>query len=337
MPEISVADLARTIEGRAVGDEGLLLRGIATLDDAGPADVSFLSSKAYRAAAESSAAGCVIVDSEDALPGRTVIVVEGAQLGYARAMQHFFPRERPPAGVSAQATVDDTAVLGEGVYVDAGAVIGAGCRIGARTEIHAGVVIGADCEIGESCLLYPGVVLYPETVLGDRVIVHAGAILGADGFGVAWAGDGFTKIPQAGRAVIESDVEIGANTCIDRATLAETRIGRGTKIDNLTQVAHNVTIGPHSALAAQSGIAGSTTLGTGCQVAGQSGIAGHLEVGDRTTVLAKSALLTSFPEGGAAVAGIPAVKAFAWKRMSKALEKLPEVFRRLRRLEKERD
>ncbi|MCP3964081.1 MAG: UDP-3-O-(3-hydroxymyristoyl)glucosamine N-acyltransferase [bacterium] len=336
MPEISVSDLASQIEGRALGEESLVLRGIATLDDAGPEDVSFLSSKAYRANAERSAAGCVIVDSEEALPGRTVIVVEGAQLGYARAMQLFFPRQRPPAGISERAAVDGTAVLGEGLFVDAGAVIGAGCRIGSETEIHAGAVIGTGCTIGESCILYPGVVLYPDTVLGDRVIIHAGAVIGADGFGVAWAGDGFTKIPQAGNVIIGSDVEIGANTCIDRATLSATRIGQGTKIDNLTQVAHNVTIGPHSALAAQAGIAGSTTVGAGCQIAGQAGISGHLELGDRTTVLAKSAVLTSFPEGGV-VAGIPAVKAFAWKRMSKALEKLPEVFRRLRRLEKSRD
>ena len=215
-----------------------------------------------------------------------------------------------------------------------GSRVGERCRIGARAQIHAGVVVGDHCTIGADAILYPNVTLYPRTVLGERVIVHSGAVLGSDGFGFARDGEAHRKIPQVGWVEVEDDVEIGANTTIDRGTFGATRIGRGTKIDNLVQVAHNVQVGEHCLLVAQSGLAGSTRLGRAVTIAGQSGAAGHLSLGDGVKVGAKSAVLEDLPPG-AFVIGHPAVDHRQWKRMQAALRRLPELLRRLR--ERRRD
>jgi UDP-3-O-[3-hydroxymyristoyl] glucosamine N-acyltransferase len=223
--------------------------------------------------------------------------------------------------------VDPTAWIGP--Y----AVVGAGSRVGPRAALHAHVVLGRRCAVGEGTVLHPHVVLYDGTEVGAGSIVHAGAILGSDGFGYAtWRG-AHHKVPQVGRVRIEEEVEIGANTAIDRATLGETVIGAGTKIDNLVQVGHNVQVGRHCILCGQAGIAGSAQLGDGVVLAGQAGVSGHIQLGDRAQVAAKSAALASVPPG-TQVAGIPAVELRKWRRQTVQVARLEEMGRRLRALER---
>jgi UDP-3-O-[3-hydroxymyristoyl] glucosamine N-acyltransferase len=213
------------------------------------------------------------------------------------------------------------------------AVIGAGSRIGAGAAVHALAVVGRDCVIGERAVLHPHAVLYDRTEVGAGSVVHAGAVLGSDGFGYATQGGVHHKVPQLGRVVVEEDVEIGANSTIDRATLGETRIGAGSKIDNLVQVGHNVQVGKHCILCGQAGIAGSAHLGDYVVLAGQAGVSGHIELGKGAQVAAKSAALGPVPAGGK-VAGIPAVDLRRWKRQIVMINRLEEMSRRLRALER---
>jgi UDP-3-O-[3-hydroxymyristoyl] glucosamine N-acyltransferase len=212
-------------------------------------------------------------------------------------------------------------------------VIGAGSRVGAGAVLHPPLVVGRRCVVGEGAVLHPHVVLYDDTEVGARGIVHSGAVLGSDGFGYATARGAHHKVPQVGRVVVHEDVEIGANTTIDRATLGETVVGAGTKIDNLVQVGHNVKVGRHCILCGQAGIAGSTHLGDGVVMAGQAGAAGHIHLGDRAQVAAKSAALSTVP-AGTTVAGIPAVEMRRWRRQTVLVARLEELSRRLRALER---
>jgi len=325
-------EVAREVGGRLRGAPSLRLTGVAALESAGPSDLSFLHRPEYRAAAESSRAGCLLVADDGSLPGRAIIAVRDPYRGFALAMRLFHPPAAPREGLAASAHVDPSAAVAASAEVAPGAFVGPGCRVGERTVVGPGAVLLRDVAVGADCRIAPGVALLADTVVGDRVVVHANAVLGADGFGYSSGSDGHLKIPHAGRVVVEDDVEIGAATCIDRAVLGETRIGAGTKIDNLVQVAHNVTIGPGCLIVAQSGVAGSSRLGRGCVLAGQSGVAGHLTVGDGVRVAAKSAVLQDV-EPGATVAGIPAGPLASWRRMAAALRRLPDLLSRVRRLE----
>ena len=333
-----LADLAELVGGRVEGDPERAVETIRTLEAAGPADLSFLTSPRYRAQAAASRAGVLLVApalAAAAGPGRDLLVVDDP--GYALAL--LLARFHPAADVRREAGVHPTAILEPGCEVDPAAhvgpyvVIGAGSRIGAGATVHAFVAIGRGCAVGEGAVLHPHAVLYDGTEVGAAVIVHAGVVLGADGFGYATHGGVHHKVPQVGRVVLEAEVEVGANSTIDRATLGETRIGAGTKVDNLVQVGHNVQVGRHSILCGQAGIAGSARLGAGVVLAGQSGVAGHIELGDRVQVAAKSAALTSV-EAGKVVAGIPAVEIRKWRRQAALIARLEEMSRRLRALER---
>ncbi|MBI1951638.1 MAG: UDP-3-O-(3-hydroxymyristoyl)glucosamine N-acyltransferase, partial [Acidobacteria bacterium] len=239
----------------------------------------------------------------------------------------------PAPGISPRAILGEGTTLGTDVAIGPFVVTGRGCRIGDRTTLMPGVVLGDKVSLGEDCVLHPGVVVYAHSILGARVIVHASSVIGSDGFGYADQGDGRVKIPQVGNVVVEDDVEIGACVTIDRATFGSTVVGRGTKIDNLVQIGHNVSIGEGSVLVAQSGIAGSTRLGRAVILAGQAGVAGHLEIGDRAVVGAKSAALQDLA-AGSFVLGHPAVDHRAWKRSQAALRRLPDLLHAVARLEK---
>ncbi|MEM7248822.1 MAG: UDP-3-O-(3-hydroxymyristoyl)glucosamine N-acyltransferase [Acidobacteriota bacterium] len=334
-PRTTVAAVAELLGGEVRGDGELELTGVGSLEDAGPTELSFLARSDYRDQALASRAGCILTSPADDLGERTAIALDDPYRAFAKAIEHFHPEHRPPAGVSPRAEVADDAELGDEVHVGAFAVVGAGARVGARTVLHPGVVVGPGCTIGDDCTLHPGVVLYPGAELGDRVLAHAGVVIGSDGFGHALGGDGPLKIPHVGRVVVEDDVELGASTCIDRAVLGQTRIGARSKLDNLVQVAHNVQLGPRSILVSQSGVAGSTKLGEGCIVAGQSGVAGHLTLGDGVRVGAKSAVFEDVPDGQT-VTGIPAISHAAWKKTAVLLRRLPDMIRRLRALERPR-
>jgi UDP-3-O-[3-hydroxymyristoyl] glucosamine N-acyltransferase len=323
-------EIARHVGGVVEGDAGLRIEGVRPLADAGPAHLAFLARALYARQAAASRAGALLVSEREKIEGRNLVRVPDPYAALARALELFHPPARPRPGVDPEARVGPGCEIDAAATVMAGARLGARCAVGARAQIHPGVVLGDDCRVGRDTILYPNVTLYPRTVLGERVAVHSGAVVGSDGFGFAREAEGYRKIPQVGWVEVGDDVEIGANSTIDRGTLGPTRIGRGAKIDNLVQVAHNVQIGEHCVLVAQSGVAGSTRLGSWVTLAGQSGAAGHLEIGEGASVGAKSAVTHNVPPG-AFVVGHPAVEHRQWKRMQAALRRLPETLRRLRR------
>ncbi len=334
MVTYTLAEIAARVGGTVRGDAGRRVAGIKPLDQAGPDDLSFLGHPRYRRAAAASRAAGIIATGGDVPTGRNAIVVDDPYVALAAAMELFHPAERAAPGVSPQAVVGEGTRFGQGVSLGPLVVVGRRCVLADRAVLMPGVVLGDEVAVGADSVLHPGVVVYARSVLGARVTVHGGSVIGSDGFGYAETGPGVrAKIPQVGNVVIEDDVEIGACVTIDRATFGSTVVGRGTKIDNLVQVAHNVVIGEGSILVAQSGIAGSTRLGRAVILAGQSGAAGHLTLGDGAVVGAKSAVLHDL-DPGAFVVGHPAVDHLAWKKEQASLRRLPDLLHRVARLER---
>jgi len=326
-----LGELARRLNGRVRGDPERSIHGIAPLDRAGPDELSFLTNPRYRQAARSSRAGALLVGPGSGLERPDLLEVDEPYLALARLLELFYPAAPAPAVVSDRAHLGAGVRLGRDVAVAPFAVIGDRAVLGDRVRVGAGTVIGEDCEIGDDTELKPRVVLYPGTHVGRRCLVHSGVVLGSDGFGFATSGGRHHKIPQLGRVVIEDDVELGANSAVDRGAVDETVSGEGSKIDNLVMIAHGVRIGRAALLAAQSGIAGSTRVGERTTWAGQSGAAGHLRIADGTVVAAKSAVLQDVPQG-AFLAGVPAVDHRRWKRTQAALGRLPDLLREVRDL-----
>jgi UDP-3-O-[3-hydroxymyristoyl] glucosamine N-acyltransferase len=327
----TLAELAALVGGAVSGDGSLRITGVAPLEAAGPGQVSFFANRKYRASFQASRAGAVVVGNEVAVPpGRPVLRAANPYLAFAKISTLFNPPAPVVAGISPQASIDPTARVDGTAQVGPFVSIGAGAVVGARTVLHPGVQLGAGAAVGADCLLHPNVVIRERCVVGDRVILQPGCVIGSDGFGFATdlEGDGrgprHFKVPQAGIAVIEDDVEIGANTCVDRATLGATRIGRGSKLDNLIQVAHNVELGPLCIMAGQSGIAGSTKLGMGVAVWGQVAINGHVTIGDRANISAHSGVAGDI-EAGARVAGLPAIDEKKWARNQLASLRLHDL------------
>jgi UDP-3-O-[3-hydroxymyristoyl] glucosamine N-acyltransferase len=336
----SLAELAARVGGEVSGDGGLCLEGVAALEEATPAQLSFFSNRKYRRAFEASRAGAVVVEPDEPTPaGRTVVRVKNAYLAFAKITTLFHPPERARPEVAAGAAVHPSAQVDPSAQLMPLCSVGPGARVGPRTILHPGVQLGEGAVVGADCLLHANSVVREGCVLGDRVILQPGAVVGSDGFGFAFdpGGDGqgprHYKFPQVGVVVVEDDVELGANTCVDRAALGVTRIGRGTKIDNLVQIAHNVEVGPLSLLVAQVGVSGSTKLGMGVVVAGQVGIVGHLRIGDGVRIGAQSGVSSDL-EPGATVSGSPAQPHAAWLRNVAAFEHLAEMRRELSRLRK---
>ncbi|MDR1536125.1 MAG: UDP-3-O-(3-hydroxymyristoyl)glucosamine N-acyltransferase [Planctomycetota bacterium] len=297
MPEIPLGLLAQQLEAVILkGDPGAKVGRLAGLEEAGPGDLSFLANPAYRKLLAASRAEAVIVgpDLAGAETAAALLQAANPDLAFARAALILAPPP-PPPGVHPAATVSPGAVLGREVSVGAGAVVEDGAVLGDRTVLFPQTYVGAGARLGSDCLLYPGVRICRGVTVGSRCIFQAGAVIGSDGFGYAWTGEGYFKIPQVGTVVIEDEVEIGANSCVDRARFGETRIGRGTKLDNLVQIAHNVRLGPHCAFAAQVGIAGSARVGAGVQMGGQSAAVGHIRLGDGLTIVGQAAISKSIP------------------------------------------
>jgi UDP-3-O-[3-hydroxymyristoyl] glucosamine N-acyltransferase len=266
---------------------------------------------------------------------RPALRVADPRLAFALCLEALAPPEpRPAPGVHPTAVVAEDVELAGDVAIAAGAVIGARARIGARTIVHANVSVGDGTSVGEDCVLFPNVRLYPGVEVGHRVRIHAGSVIGADGFGYAWDGTSHHKIPHLGSVRIGDDVEIGANSCIDRATTGATEIGMGTKIDNLAQIAHNVRIGPHCLIVAQVGIAGSAGLGAGVVLGGQSAVRDHVRVGDGAMIAGKSGVWNDLPEGGR-YSGNPARRHREEERSIIAWQRAPDLLRRVRELERE--
>ncbi|MBN2162375.1 MAG: UDP-3-O-(3-hydroxymyristoyl)glucosamine N-acyltransferase [Pontiellaceae bacterium] len=336
---MNLADIAERLGGVIEGDAELEISGVAGLKEAEAGDLSFLANPKYAPLVTSTKASAVIVPADfDRATKCALVRVENSDQAFAVAAELFYePVPAPAPGIHPSACVDESARLDEGVVIGANCTIEAGVKIGANTVIQANCVIGYKTVIGENCLLYPLVSTREFTEIGDRVIIHNGTVVGADGFGYAVQKDGSrTKIPQIGNVVIGDDVEIGANVAIDRARFGKTRIGKGTKIDNLVQIAHNVVIGEHSVMCGQSGISGSTTIGSRVILAGQAGLAGHLEVGDGAIVGAQSGVMKDVAPKDF-VMGSPAMPHLQFKKTVANTILLPKLKEKIRALEQRVD
>jgi UDP-3-O-[3-hydroxymyristoyl] glucosamine N-acyltransferase len=329
----TLAQLAAELRGEVIGDGSVEIRGVAGIKEAGPGDITFLANSRYDAYLDETRAAAVICSPGTRPAPMPLLVVENPYLAFQRIVRHFRPELfRPVPGVHPSAVVAGEARLAEGVSVGAHCVIEPGAVIGARVVLMPGCYVGHAAVIGEDTFLFPHVTIREECMVGRHCILHPGVVVGSDGFGFALDAGRYHKVPQVGNVVIGDDVEIGANTTIDRATTASTRIGDGTKIDNLVQIGHNVVIGKHCIVVAQVGISGSTELGDYVTLAGQVGLAGHLKIGTGATVGAQSGVPRDV-EPGTVVSGYPAMPHNLWRRLVALIPKLPQLFQRTRELE----
>lgn len=331
---MKAVEIAQLVEGILEGDPACEITGLAALDEARAGDISFLSNPRYGQLMAQTAASAVLVPEDWRGPGpRTLIRVKDPDRAFAKVTAALGPQPIcRVAGIHPTAVVAPEAKIGHSVHVGPFVVIEPGAEIGARSVICAFCYIGHDVVIGEDCLLYPHVTVRERCRVGHRAIIHSGTVIGSDGFGYFNCNGMWEKIPQVGIVEIGDDVEIGANVTIDRARFGKTVIGNGVKLDNLIQIAHNVRVGDHTAMAAQVGVAGSTKIGAHVQVGGQVGFADHVRVGNGAIVAAKSAVHGEVPSG-TAVAGIPAIPRDDWRRLTLSLRRLPVLAEKVRSIE----
>jgi UDP-3-O-[3-hydroxymyristoyl] glucosamine N-acyltransferase len=329
----TLSELAKELQAEVVGDGATVIAGVAGIREAMPGDITFIANARYDAYLDETRASAVIC-SRETRPGPVpMLLVDNPYLAFQSVVRIFRPNhDRPAPGVHPTAVVSAEAVVGKDVAIGPQTVIEAGARLGDRAVVMAGCYIGPRAEIGEECMLYPGVKVREDCILGARVILHPGVVIGSDGFGFAFDSGRYHKVPQVGNVIVGDDVEIGANTTIDRATTHSTRIGDGTKIDNLVQIGHNVVIGRHCIIVAQVGISGSTELEDYVTVGGQAGIVGHIRIGHGAMVGAQSGVTKTVP-AETVVAGYPAMPHNLWKRLQAFIQKLPEMVRRVKVLE----
>jgi UDP-3-O-[3-hydroxymyristoyl] glucosamine N-acyltransferase len=327
--------IARTIDCRIDGDEDVEIVRVAGIDEAGPGDLTFVSNRKYISHIKNTRASAIIL-SEDIPPvGIPSLRTADPYLAFARALEIFYVPLLPDRGIHPTAVVSEDAEIGSRVSIGAYAVVGKGCKIGEDVTIYPHVVLYPNVILGDRTMLHSFVVVREDCLIGGRVILQNGVVIGSDGLGFAPTKEGsFYKICQTGRVVIEDDVEVGANTTIDRAAVGDTIIRKGAKLDNLVQIGHGAQVGEHSILAAQVGLAGSTKLGRGVWVGGQAGLAGHLEVGDKAVITAQSGMSHDIAPG-TVVSGSPAFENAAWLRSAAAFPKLPDLLRKVRDLERE--
>ena len=333
---MKLADIAKFLNCELIGNEDVEIKRVAEIQSAVDGDITFIANPKYEKFFDTTKASAVIVGKNFAKrrDDLSILLVDDPYFAFVKVLKLLNPPvELLPPGIHPTAVVSESAVLGKNVRIGANAVIGERVRIGNNTTIMPGVVIGDDVEIGNDVLIYPNVTIYHKCKIGNRVIIHSGTVIGSDGFGFAPRPDGsYEKIPQVGIVVIEDDVEIGSNCSIDRATLGETVIKRGAKLDNLIQIAHNVVIGENTVIAAQTGIAGSTKIGRNCVLAGQVGIVGHIEIADRTTIAAQSGVSKSITEPGKVYFGYPAREHSVALRIEGAIRQLPDLIKEFRDL-----
>jgi len=329
----TAAELATQLGGVLSGPGAARLTDVRGLGDAGPEHLSFLSNRRYVGRMRETRAGAVLIDPRTEAPGHlTLIRCPDPYRAFAQALGLFHPPARPAPGVDPMARVHPSAHVDPSATVEAFVWIGPGAAVGAGSWIEAGVRVGAHATVGDGCRLMANSVVCDGCVVGDRVWLNPGAVVGSEGFGFAPTAAGNLKIPQVGRAVIEDDVELGANTCVDRAALSDTRVGRGTKTDNLVQIGHAAQIGEHGLMVAYSGVAGSSTLGDRVILAAKAAVLGHISVGDGARVGVASAVHSDVP-AGAQVTGVPAIPHRSWLRAATAFRSLPGLLTDARRLE----
>jgi UDP-3-O-[3-hydroxymyristoyl] glucosamine N-acyltransferase len=327
-----LADIAGRVGGILNGDGDIEITGAAGIKEAGTGEITFLGNTRYEEWLDKTAASAVILPLDHPFNGCPSIHVADPYEAFREVAKIFKKQRRPMVeGIHPSAQIGEDTTIGEHVAIGPNVVVGNGTEIGDHTVILPGTVIGLDVKIGSYCLIYPNVVIWGDSQLGSRVIIHSGAVIGDDGFGFVTRKDRHEKVEQLGRVDIEDDVEIGANTTIDRAMAGATSIRKGTRIDNLVQIAHNVSVGANSIICAQVGIAGSTTVGENVTLAGQVGITGHIEIGDRVMVGAQSGVTKSIP-AGERVSGYPATPHHHARRMYASFRHLPELLRDMKTL-----
>jgi UDP-3-O-[3-hydroxymyristoyl] glucosamine N-acyltransferase len=330
----TLKELAELVGGIVIGEDDLEIHRVAAIDKAEPGDITFLANPKYLPLLQTTKASAVIVKPGIEAPGCSLLQCANPYLAFAKILTALYVHPPKARGVMPGACVDPEARIADGATVHPGCVVGKNVSVGAGTTLYPGVILYDDVTVGENCLIHGGVVVREGCRIGNRVIIQPGAVVGSDGFGFAPDGEGYFKIPQVGIVVLEDDVEIGANTCLDRAAMGETRIGRGTKVDNLVQLAHGVKVGEHSIIVAQVGISGSTSIGKHCTLGGQVGVAGHLKIGDRTMIGAQSGIAGNL-EGGQVYSGTPAIPHKDWLKASISYAKLPEMRREINRLRRQ--
>jgi len=332
----TLVEIADALEGDLIGDGNKMIIAPAPFDSAGPDNITFAGSGKYINRLGESRAGAVIVPRDTKTASVNLVAVKNPQAAFAKVLGLFFPFESISPGISPSAIIGRHFTCGEDISIGHGVCIADHVTIGHRVVLRPGVVIGEGVTIGDDVLVYPNVTVLEKSIIGNRVIVHSGTVIGSDGFGFAPDEGAYVKIPHAGIVRIDDDCEIGANNTIDRGTLGETRIKRGVKTDNLVHIAHNVTIGEHTVLAAQAGIAGSATIGHHAVLAGQVGISGHIKIGNHAIIGPQAGVVKPVTDGSV-VSGSPEMPHKLWLRVQRLIPKIPELAKRISRLEKMTD
>jgi len=331
--ELPVRKIADLVDGELVGPGDCIIRGVAGFDEAGPDDISFAASADYKKRIDETRASAVIVPLEIREAKKILVRVENPYLALAKVSSLFHPLSQSGIGISHQASVGKNFRCGKDISAYPGVFIGDDVTLGDRVTLYPGVVIGSGVEMGNDVVVNPNVSILEGCQIGNRVVIHAGTVIGSDGFGFAFDGDKYNKIPQTGIVRIDDDVEIGACNTIDRATFGRTWIKRGVKTDNLVHIAHNVVVGEDTVLVAQVGISGSVTIGDHAILAGQAGVAQHLTIGNRVTVGGQSGVGKSIPDGEI-VSGSPSMPHRLWLKTSNIITKLPDMKKKIRELER---
>ena len=329
----TLAEIATLIDGEVIGDASIVVTGLCGIKEAAEGDLTFVANSRYLPLIRTTKAAAIITSRDVKSAPKPIIRTDNPSLAFANLVGLMAPNEiHRPEGIHSTAVLGRNVSLGRDVAIQAYVVVEDNAEIGDRTVLYTGSYIGHHSRIGADCLIYPHVTIRERVTLGNRVIVHSGTVIGSDGFGFATVRGVHHKIPQIGTVVVEDDVEIGANVTIDRARFGVTSIGRGTKIDNLVQVAHNVVIGENSILVAQSGISGSTTIGKGVTLAGQAGVVGHIAIGDNAVIAAQAGVTKSVPPN-VCVSGYPAKPHASAKRINACVQRLPKLFKTIEELE----
>lgn len=335
--EFTAKQIAQFIQGKIVGDENASVHTFAKIEDGVPGAISFLANPKYIHYVYETQSSVVLIDESikiDNPVDATLIYVNNARDCVARLLQLYENSKPRKTGVDSLAFISPKAKIGENVYIGPFAYIGDGVEIGDNCQIYPHVTICDNVHVGEECLFYPNVTVYHDCKIGNRVVLHAGTVIGADGFGFAPSANGYDKIPQIGIVTIEDDVEIGANTCVDRSTMGSTYIRKGVKLDNLVQIAHNTDIGENTVMSAQVGVAGSTKVGQWCMFGGQVGIAGHITIGNKVMLGAQSGVPSSLKDDQTLI-GTPPMPQFPYFKSQAIFQKLPEMYKQLHKLQQE--
>lgn len=337
--EFSAKQIAQFVQGVIEGDENATVNTFAKIEDGKPGAISFLSNPKYTHYIYDTESSIVLVDKSVELEkptNATLIKVDNAYECVAKLLQLYESMKPKKTGIDSLAFISPSAKIGENVYIGAFAYIGDNVVIGDGCQIYPNVVICENAKVGNDCLFYPNVTIYHDCHVGNRVTLHAGSVVGSDGFGFAPSENGYDKIPQIGIVTIEDDVEIGANTCIDRSTMGSTYVRKGVKLDNLVQIAHNTDIGANTVMSAQVGIAGSTKVGQWCMFGGQVGIAGHITIGNKVFLGAQSGVPSSLKDNQTLI-GTPPMEKLPYFKSQAIFQKLPDLYKQIQKLQKEVD